>query len=71
MGIVLWKTAFSANIKERRDYACAIYDGDGETVAIDDQMPVHLGSMPLAREICQEELRIPSVVKAAASHGLS
>src|SRR5579859_5585866 len=46
MGAVLRKTAFSANIKERRDYSCAIYDAAGETVAMGDHMPVHLGAMP-------------------------
>ena len=46
MGIVLRKTAFSANIKERRDYSCALYDAAGETVAMGDHMPVHLGAMP-------------------------
>ena len=46
MGIVLRKTAFSANIKERRDYSCAIYSAAGETVAMGDHMPVHLGAMP-------------------------
>jgi N-methylhydantoinase B/oxoprolinase/acetone carboxylase alpha subunit len=48
MGIVLRKTAFSANIKERRDYSCAVYDMAGETVAMGDHMPVHLGAMPLS-----------------------
>ena len=48
MGVVLRKTAFSANIKERRDYSCAIYDAAGETVAMGDHMPVHLGAMPLS-----------------------
>jgi N-methylhydantoinase B/oxoprolinase/acetone carboxylase alpha subunit len=46
MGIVLKKTAFSTNIKERRDYSCAVYDRHGETVAMGDHMPVHLGAMP-------------------------
>lgn len=46
MGIVLKKTAFSVNIKERRDYSCAVYDSGGETVAMGDHMPVHLGAMP-------------------------
>ncbi|MFN7918452.1 MAG: hydantoinase B/oxoprolinase family protein [Bryobacteraceae bacterium] len=46
MGIVLRRTAYSVNIKERRDYSCAIYDGAGETVAMGDHMPVHLGAMP-------------------------
>ncbi len=48
MGTVLRKTAFSANIKERRDYSCAVYDAAGETVAMGDHMPVHLGAMPLS-----------------------
>ena len=46
MGIVLRKTSYSANIKERRDYSCAVYDERGETVAMGDHMPVHLGAMP-------------------------
>ncbi len=48
MGIVLRKTSYSANIKERRDYSCAVYDAGGETVATGDHMPVHLGAMPLS-----------------------
>jgi N-methylhydantoinase B/oxoprolinase/acetone carboxylase alpha subunit len=48
MGVVLRKTSFSANIKERRDYSCAVYDERGETVAMGDHMPVHLGAMPLS-----------------------
>ncbi|HKX00534.1 MAG TPA: hydantoinase B/oxoprolinase family protein [Bryobacteraceae bacterium] len=48
MGVVLRKTAYSANIKERRDYSCAVYDASGETVAMGDHMPVHLGAMPLS-----------------------
>ena len=46
MGIVLRKTAFSTNIKERRDYSCAVYDHRGAAVAMGDHMPVHLGAMP-------------------------
>src|SRR4051812_34564066 len=48
MGTVLRRTAFSANIKERRDYSCAVYDAQGETIAMGDHMPVHLGAMPLS-----------------------
>jgi len=46
MGGVLRRSAFSPNIKERRDYSCAVFDGDGEVLAMGDHMPVHLGSMP-------------------------
>ena len=48
MGIVLRRTSYSVNIKERRDYSCAIYDASGETIAMGDHMPVHLGAMPLS-----------------------
>ena len=48
MGAVLRKTAFSANIKERRDYSCAVYDASGQTIAMGEHMPVHLGAMPLS-----------------------
>jgi len=50
MGIALRRTAFSPNIKERRDYSCAVFDGDGRVIAQGDHMPVHLGSMPMAVE---------------------
>jgi len=46
MGVTLQRTSFSPNIKERRDYSCAIFDSQGEAVALGDHMPVHLGSMP-------------------------
>jgi N-methylhydantoinase B len=46
MGWVLMRSAFSPNIKERRDYSCGLFDGRGRAVAMGDHMPVHLGSMP-------------------------
>lgn len=45
MGSVLEKTASSVNIKERRDFSCAIFDAHGELIANAPHMPVHLGSM--------------------------
>jgi N-methylhydantoinase B len=48
MGAALRRTAFSPNIKERRDYSCAVFDGSGEVLAMGDHMPVHLGSMPMS-----------------------
>src|ERR1700741_2064293 len=48
MGATLKRTALSPNIKERRDYSCAIFDARGDMVAQGDHMPVHLGSMPLS-----------------------
>src|SRR6202790_1729004 len=48
MGAALRRTAFSPNIKERRDYSCAVFDGAGEVIAMGAHMPVHLGSMPMS-----------------------
>jgi N-methylhydantoinase B len=48
MGASLRRTAFSPNIKERRDYSCAIFDSQGQAIAMGDHMPVHLGSMPMS-----------------------
>ena len=45
MGVVLQKTAWSANIKERLDFSCALFDGEGRLVANAPHVPVHLGSM--------------------------
>jgi N-methylhydantoinase B len=48
MGAALRRTALSPNIKERRDYSCAIFDGQSRVIAMGDHMPVHLGSMPMS-----------------------
>ena len=48
MGVALRRTAHSPNIKERRDYSCAVFDRGGRVIAQGDHMPVHLGSMPMA-----------------------
>jgi N-methylhydantoinase B len=55
MGTVLRKASYSPNIKERRDYSCAIFDGQGRMISQAAHIPVHLGSMPLS-------------VKAAVEH---
>ena len=48
MGMTLTRTAFSPNIKERRDSSCAVFNRDGEMVEQAAHIPVHLGSMPLS-----------------------
>jgi N-methylhydantoinase B len=48
MGVVLGRTAVSPNIKERRDYSCAVFDARGGLVAQAAHIPVHLGSTPLS-----------------------
>ena len=46
MGVTLWRTGHSPNIRERRDYSCAVFDAHGEMVAQAAHIPVHLGAMP-------------------------
>jgi N-methylhydantoinase B len=46
MGAALIRSAFSANIKERRDCSTAIFDAGGRMVAQAEHIPVHLGAMP-------------------------
>ena len=48
MGAALRRTSFSPNIKERRDYSCAVFDSARQVIAMGDHMPVHLGSMPMS-----------------------
>ncbi len=58
MGLALRRTAFSPNIKERRDYSCAVFDSNGRVIAQGDHMPVHLGSMPMAVASALREIEI-------------
>ncbi|HMD15899.1 MAG TPA: hydantoinase B/oxoprolinase family protein [Terriglobales bacterium] len=64
MGAALRRTSFSPNIKERRDYSCAVFDSAGQVIAMGDHMPVHLGSMPksVAAAVEQCELEPGDVV---------
>ena len=48
MGAVLVRSAFSSNIKERRDCSTALFDARGRMVVQAEHIPVHLGAMPEA-----------------------
>ncbi|HES58237.1 MAG TPA: hydantoinase B/oxoprolinase family protein, partial [Firmicutes bacterium] len=48
MGAVLQKSSYSPNIKERRDFSCALFDAGGNMIAQAAHIPVHLGAMPLS-----------------------
>lgn len=45
MGAVLVKSAYSTNIKERKDCSCAVFDANGNTIAQAEHIPMHLGSL--------------------------
>lgn len=58
MGAALRRTAFSPNIKERRDYSSAVFDEAGTVVAMGEDMPVHLGSMPMSVQAALDSLTL-------------
>ncbi len=58
MGAALRRTSISPNIKERRDYSCAIFDVKRKVIAMGDHMPVHLGSMPMSVKVAAETLAL-------------
>jgi N-methylhydantoinase B len=58
MGVALRRTAFSPNIKERRDYSCAVFDANAQVIAMGDHMPVHLGSMPMSVRAAVDALKL-------------
>jgi len=45
MGVALVRSAYSTNIKERRDCSCAVFDSDGALISLAEHIPIHLGSM--------------------------
>jgi N-methylhydantoinase B len=61
MGVVLIRSAHSANIKERRDASTALFDADGEMIMQAEHIPVHLGSMPAAVAAVLHERHAPGV----------
>src|SRR3954471_21082615 len=61
MGAVLIRASHSANIKERRDASCALFDPAGELVKQAEHIPVHLGAMPAAVAAVAREAHEPGV----------
>jgi N-methylhydantoinase B len=47
MGATLMRSSFSTNIRERRDFSCALFDDKARMIAQAAHLPVHLGSTPL------------------------
>jgi N-methylhydantoinase B len=55
MGVVLRRSSFSPNIKERRDFSCALFTATGQLVAQAEHIPVHLGAMPYSVQVVLKE----------------
>jgi N-methylhydantoinase B len=56
MGVILQKSSYSPNIRERLDASCAIYSGEKQLLAQAEHIPVHLGSMHLPLQYINFEL---------------
>ncbi len=56
MGKILQYSAFSPNIKERKDFSCALFTRGGESFAFGTHIPVHLGAMPLSVKAALREI---------------
>lgn len=56
MGKILQYSAFSPNIKERKDFSCALFTAAGESFAFGTHIPVHLGAMPLSVQAALAEM---------------
>ncbi len=68
MGAVLERTALSPNIKERRDFSCALFNHRGETFAQGSHIPVHLGAMPLSVQAALKALSFEPGDMALLNH---
>ena len=66
MGVTLLRTSYSPNMKERRDFSCAVFNPRGEMIAQAAHVPVHLGAMPAsvraALEVFPNALRPGDIV---------
>ncbi len=58
MGASLMRSSFSPNIQERRDFSCAIFDGDGRMLSQAAHIPIHLGSIPLCVRAALDSFRL-------------
>ena len=56
MGATLMRSSFSPNIRERRDFSCALFDGQGRMIGQASHLPIHLGSTPMSVEAAIERV---------------
>jgi N-methylhydantoinase B len=69
MSVALIRSAYSTNIKERRDCSCAVFDPSGRLTALAENIPVHLGSMQglmteISKDLARRDLRPGDVIMA-------
>ena len=57
MGETIKRSAFSANIKEREDHSCALFNHEGEMIAQAAHIPVHLGAMPATLDAVRARIK--------------
>ncbi|MGC4153294.1 MAG: hydantoinase B/oxoprolinase family protein [Propionicimonas sp.] len=62
MGAALIRTAYSPNIKDRRDCSCALFDREGNTIAQAEHIPVHSGVLPWGVKGALEYIDVDALV---------
>ena len=57
MGTVLEQTAISVNVKDRKDFSCAVFNRSGDLIANAPHVPVHLGAMSATVQAVCDQFR--------------
>lgn len=68
MGNLLERSAFSTNVKERKDFSCALLDADGYLIANAPHIPVHLGALGVCTRTVSETLDLGPGDVALTNH---
>ncbi len=69
MGAALIRSAYSTNIKERRDCSCAVFAPDGALISLAEHIPIHLGSMQgLMMQIARNVIIANDPYRGGGSH---
>lgn len=68
MGDLLERSAFSTNVKERKDYSCALLDAEGFLIANAPHIPVHLGALGVCVRTVSETMDLGAGDVAITNH---
>ena len=61
MGVILAKTGYSTNIKERKDLSVAVFSPEGKLLSLAQHIPLHFSSLSGAVEVLTEKYRIEDI----------
>ena len=61
MGVILAKTGYSTNIKERKDLSVAVFSPEGKLLSLAQHIPLHFSSLSGAVEVLTEKYKIEDI----------